>query len=84
MLTAPGKPEDSVLGETSRPQEGQYGMILLCEALSAVGSTDSGSTVAPRGLKGEGMGHWWLTGQRFSLGRRESSGDAGADGCTVV
>lgn len=83
MLTAPVKPEDSVLGETSRPQEG-HGTILLCEVLSAVGSTDSGSTVAPRGLKGEGMGHWWLTGQRFSLGRRESSGDAGADGCTVV
>lgn len=62
MLTAPGKPEDSVLGETSRPQEGQYGTILLCEALSAVGSTDSGSTVAPRGLKGGGIVFWWTQG----------------------
>ena len=53
MLIASVKPEDSVLRETSRPQEDQYRMILLCEVLRAVESTDSGQRWLP-GAKGAG------------------------------
>lgn len=52
MLTTSVSPEDTVLGETSGSQEDPYCTVLRYEVLRAVESTDSESTVAPRGLKG--------------------------------